>query len=105
MGLDDRDLEYDSESGVYRMSHDWAAPESLSSAVLTAVSAAADCEPVELPPLYEQVDPACLEGLFSPEPGSQRRNGSVTFALGEFHVTVAADGEIVVYPPAASENG
>jgi hypothetical protein len=92
-------VEYDPESGVYRTNYNWNSPGSLSTAVLDAVSEAADCEGLDLPPLYEQIDPAGLEKLFAPIPGSERCTGSVTFPLGEYHITIAADGEIVIYPP------
>lgn len=92
-------VEYDPESGVYRTNYNWSSPGSLSTAVLDAVSQAADCEGLDLPPLYEQIDPAGLEKLFAPIPGSERCTGSVTFPLGEYHITIAADGEIVIYPP------
>jgi hypothetical protein len=96
---DDGPVEYDPESGVYRTNYNWSSPGSLSTAVLDAVSEAADCEGLDLPPLYEQIDPAGLEKLFAPIPGSERCTGSVTFPLGEYHITIAADGEIVIYPP------
>jgi hypothetical protein len=92
-------VEYDPTSGVYRTNYNWSSPGSLSTAVLDAISEAADCEGLDLPPLYEQIDPAGLEKLFAPIPGSERCTGSVTFPLGEYHVTIAADGEIVIYPP------
>ncbi|MFQ3320021.1 MAG: hypothetical protein ACI8UR_000353 [Natronomonas sp.] len=97
---DSEGVDYDAESGVYRTSYDWNSPASLSEAILAAVSTVTGCDPIELPPLYEQVDPACLEELFAPEPGCPRRSGSITFRLGDCHVTIAADGELVVYPPA-----
>lgn len=100
MGSEDSDpVEFDPESGVYRTNYNWSSRGSLSTAVLDAVSEAADSEAIDLPPLYEQIDPKGLENLFAPIPGSERCTGSVTFPLGEYHITIAADGEIVIYPP------
>lgn len=102
MSAEDRDpVEFDPESGVYRTNYNWSSRGSLSTAVLDAVGEAAERDALDLPPLYEQIDPEGLENLFAPIPGSERCTGSVTFPLGDYHVTIAADGEIVIYPPSA----
>lgn len=78
--------------------HDTEDTGSLSTTVVTAVAKAASVEPVELPPLYETIDPDALDKLLGASPtGSRSYNGYVTFGYADHSVTVHADGEIVVH--------
>lgn len=77
----------------YHAMHDWSNDEPLSFSVVRAVSSLAGKEPEELPPLYDVVDPDSLDTLFTDTSG---RNGSLSFLLDGYEVTVHADGSIVV---------
>jgi len=81
--------------------HVWHDPDdvgSLSTTVVTAVAKAASAEPMELPPLYESIDPDALDKLLGGDLGRSREyNGYVTFGYAGHSVTVHADGEIVVH--------
>lgn len=81
--------------------HVWHDPDdvgSLSTTVVTAVAKAAETEPMELPPLYESIDPDALDKLLGGDLGRSRDyNGYVTFGYADHSVTVHADGEIVVH--------
>jgi len=62
--------------------------------VVTAVAKAADTDPVELPPLYEYIDPDALDKLVG---DATRFEGYITFDYDGYSVTTYADGEIVVH--------
>lgn len=91
-------LEYDELAGVYRTRHDFEGDARLSETVASAVSA---LEPdlSAARPLSDCVDPDALDALLIPHEGCPRAGATVTFQLAGYHVTVACDGEIVVYPP------
>lgn len=63
-----------------------------STAVLEAVSSASDTPAVDLPPLYDAVDPDALNSLFS-APGT---SGEISFRYAGYTVTVSADRTVEV---------
>lgn len=66
--------------------------ETVSTAIVEAVSASTDTPVSELPVLSEVVDPDALNALFS----GRRASGRVQFRYSEHAVTVHADGTIEV---------
>ncbi|MFD1563867.1 HalOD1 output domain-containing protein [Haloarchaeobius amylolyticus] len=68
--------------------------ESVSMAAIHAVSSLMECEPWELIPLYETIDPDMLDELCE-----SRQNGSVKFVYSDFHITVEG-GEYLLLRPA-----
>lgn len=64
-----------------------SADSSLSEAVVQAVGEVDDTDPVDLPPLYDQIDPDALENLFR-----DVSNGVVAFDYHDYTVLVRADG-------------
>lgn len=78
--------------------------ERFSEAVVSAVTAVSDCEPVGrpgddgrvLPPLYDFVDPDALDALLGTTPGGDRGADHLRFDYGEFAVTVEATGSVRV---------
>lgn len=77
----------------YHAMHDWSGDEPLSFSVVRAVSMLAGEEPEALQPLYEVIDPDALDSLFTDRAG---RNGTLSFSLDGYDVTIHADGSIVV---------
>ena len=61
--------------------------------IVDAVAAARDCDPADLEPLHDVVDPDALQALFA---GAQRSTGRIRFAYGEDTVVVDADGNVLV---------
>ncbi|MEF8829150.1 MAG: HalOD1 output domain-containing protein [Haloarcula sp.] len=70
--------------------------ESVSEAVVQAVSTAEGCPPRALPSLYDVVNPEALNDLFHDEadPGSQGKR--VSFQFSDSTVTVEGGGSITV---------
>jgi hypothetical protein len=65
-----------------------------STRVVRCVSDALDCDPLDLPPLYDAVDPDALDALV-PWPSRGRRRLSFRFAGVEVHVAEAGDVRVV----------
>ena len=66
---------------------------SVTEAIVDAVSDAEDCDPLELPPLWNVIDPEALDGLFAPTRRGRPRAGRVAFAYAGYEVSVAVDTE------------
>ena len=94
---DTPDLEARS-SDVHTVTYDVDTDDSLVGVVVDAIATVADCDPLEVEPLYDAIDPEALESLFVP--GSMGpRSGTVTFSLEEWLVTIT-DGRHVSVGPA-----
>lgn len=68
--------------------------ESVSLAVVKAVSDTIGTMPEELPPLADAIDPDALEALFA----DRQTSGRVSFLYAGRSVTVAADRTVTVAP-------
>lgn len=62
--------------------------------VVQEVASAMNAEPLELPPLYEAIDPDALEGLVE-----TMTDGEVSFTYRGHKVTVSHDGTVDVDEP------
>ena len=79
------DAEYESESDV-----------SPTEVIIEALAEAAEIEPIELPPLYEFVDPDALDQLFGEHDGAAHADALLSFQVETWNVFVRADGRIRV---------
>ena len=77
------DAEYESESDV-----------SPTEVIIEALAEAAEIEPIELPPLYEFVDPDALDQLFGEHDGAAHADALLSFQVETWNVFVRADGRI-----------
>lgn len=92
------DIEYNSETGTYQM-HFSSTDYSSSTAVVLAVAAVTETDPLDLGSLNDRLDPECLDGLFAPQQyGTPRAEGQVTFQFSGYEVTVHSDGVVVLDP-------
>ena len=82
------------EDATYRIRDD----ESITIGLVTAVANALDCDPMEIDPLYETVDPDALESLFTSRRSGGERVGTLTFPFNDCLVTLV-DGDRVVVEP------
>ncbi|MDR9431077.1 MAG: HalOD1 output domain-containing protein [Natronomonas sp.] len=57
--------------------------------IVRTVATEADSDPVELPPLYDAIDPDALDALVD-----RMSNGTVSFAYAGYEVTVRGDESI-----------
>lgn len=90
-------------NGEARFVYEMSPEESVSEAVITAISTVSDTEPVPdcssesgagLDPLYTVVDPDALDAIFHPAAGSNRPTGRVIFRYHGYEVSVHSDGHI-----------
>ena len=75
------------------------AAERVSTKVVTAVAGAKDVDPIDLPPLYDAIDPDALNQLF--RPGVQSVGsaaGQVRFTFAGCDVVVDSDNQVTVTP-------
>lgn len=80
---------------VYEIEED----EPVSIAVVLAVSSVKECDPTELPPLHEAINPDALAQVFDSGPDSEVGVGTeVTFTYSDYQVTVT-DGEYITLQP------
>ena len=64
--------------------------------IVDAVARAAGVEPMELPPLYEYVDPDAIDTLFERHQGAKDAEALLSFKVDTWNVFVRADGRIRV---------
>ena len=77
--------------------------ESVSTAVVRAVSAVEGRAPDSLPPLATVLDPVALDGLFAPQfDGEARTGGRISFVYSTCRVTVD-NGEYLTLHPLESQ--
>lgn len=67
--------------------------ESVGMAAIKAVSSLKECEPWELVPLYETIDPEMLDELCG-----SHQNGTVKFVYSDFHITVGKRKCLLLQP-------
>lgn len=70
--------------------------ESVSIAVVTAVATQRNVSPIELPPLYDWVDPDALDALFEPTQTGGQRRGRIEFSYDGHDVVVECGDELTV---------
>lgn len=104
----------DTSSSPEAFTYEMDDSETVSAAVLTAVSAitgdslgpSTSCEEAATPaldPLYTAIDPDALEALFQPASAGGLREGHVRFSYAECEVTVQSDGLISIRPTAGHQ--
>ncbi|MFC6862967.1 HalOD1 output domain-containing protein [Halomicroarcula sp. GCM10025817] len=77
------DAEYDSTSG-----------RPPTETIIRALADAAGVEPVDLPPIYEYVDPEALDALFEGHDGDTDSDTILSFQVDAWNVFVHSDGRI-----------
>lgn len=68
----------------------------VSEQIISEVANRTNADPMDLPPLYESIDPDALEALFAPTKSGGIRFGRVEFPYAGYDVTVEFDGQPVV---------
>jgi len=71
--------------------------ESVSERVVQAVATTSNADPLELPPLYDAVDPDALDALVT-----GIADGKVTFTYAGYEVTLTSDGAVTTEEIAAT---
>jgi len=65
--------------------------ESVSERVIEAVATTSNADPLELPPLYDAVDPDALDALVT-----GIADGKVMFAYAGYEVTLTSEGAVTI---------
>lgn len=91
-------IAFHEEDEVYRLAYDREV-DTTSLAIIAAVAAIADTDPVDLDPLYSTIDPEAVDTLFDGSATGQIRSTvRVSFHFNEFEITVT-DREIIEVQP------
>lgn len=96
-GVDLEGLEVRGDPVRYRVTFDQEDVRP-SAAVVAAVSTVTDADPIEMPALYDSVDPDALDALFDGYRGRERPV-SVTIQIGDYEVVISNDGVVDIAPP------
>lgn len=67
-----------------------------STRIVTAVASKADVDPIDLPPLYDVIEPDALDRFVRCSNGDAASEVSVTFSYTDHTVSVYGDGDIDV---------
>lgn len=78
-----------------RARYDWSSTRP-STAVLKTVAIAADCEEVDLEPLYGRLDPDALDALVQSSPPAPNGETTVSFRFADHWIAVHSTGEVTV---------
>lgn len=70
--------------------------ESVSTRVVSAIADAKGVDPLDLPPLFEDIDPDALDSLFEATATSPRTEGRLTFTIDGYEVVVYSDETVTV---------
>lgn len=70
--------------------------DAVCSQILSRIAELENTDIVDLPPLYDAVDPDALEAIFSETESGELRVGEISFPYAGYEVTVHFDGGPVV---------
>lgn len=85
----------------YVVRHDFDGTAELTTTLVHAISdvAGVDVTAAEFT-LNDYIDADALDRLFEPKPDGTLRNGTLNISIWNCHVTIFADGQIEIIPPA-----
>ena len=81
---------------VHTISETGCSTTSITEAIVTAVSDAENCDPLSLPPLWNEIETESLDALFAPTRSGHPRAGRVSFDYAGYAITVDIDAETTV---------
>lgn len=70
--------------------------DDVSERIVTEIATRDGVDPIELPPLFDAVDPDALEVLFAPKANGETRRGRVWFRYAGYDVTIEYDDDLAV---------
>ncbi|MDG5776593.1 HalOD1 output domain-containing protein [Haloarculaceae archaeon H-GB2-1] len=88
-------------SQYYHTYHDFGGSAHISTTIIHALADIAGVDVTETEfTLNDYVDPSALDRLFSAkDDGTPRIGGTLSLVISGYHVTVYADGQIIIQPP------
>lgn len=82
-----------------------AVDRSVTELVVDCIADATGRDPLELPPLWEVIDPEALNKLFEPMKSGKSRAGTVRFTYCNHEVTVEYQSSVIVSAEPTSDRG
>ena len=90
-------VDYHAPSETYRTEFNFVS-RTVSEAVISAVAHVRECDPLDLPPLFQTIDPDALDSVFAPMNGRSRQNeASIEFEYANYTVTVNCHGTVELH--------
>lgn len=84
------------DSNQYSTRHDWESDRRIAITITEALADHAGVSPLELPPLYDSIDPEALDSLVRGPDAEGQAHVTFPVAGSEYHVTVHGDGGIEI---------
>ena len=81
----------------YVTQYDHTQHQPITEVIIDALAAVSGTDPLELPPLYEAIDPDALELIVREPNTAPTRSCFVGFTLGAWGIIVTGSGEIQIY--------
>ncbi len=81
----------------YVTQYDHTKQRPITEVIIDALAAVSGKDPLDLPPLYEAIDPDALELIVREPNTAPTRSCFVGFALGDWGIIVTGSGEIQIY--------
>ena len=96
--------QYDQPNDRYVFHHDSDGTATITATIVHALASIAETDVSQGEfSLYDSVDPDALERIFRQKAdGTERTGGHVAFTALDHEVLVYANGDVIIYPPAAS---
>ncbi len=76
-----------------------AGDESGTEAIVRAVADAADVDPLDLPPLFQAIDPEIIDRVFARSDDFPSERVTLSFEYDRWEVFIRSDGHIVICDP------
>lgn len=95
-------FEYHAEDNVYRAIYNHS-EQPASAAVVSAVAAASDTDPLDMDPLHSTIDTDALNALATPRDVSNS-DAHLTFEFHGHKVTISKFGRLKIRPPYSSDD-
>lgn len=81
---------------VVDANYDAASERTPTEVIVEAIATAADVDPLDLPPLYESIDPDAVDQLVGDREGDEGTGALLSFTFDTWNVFVRSDGRIRV---------
>ncbi|MDJ1432580.1 HalOD1 output domain-containing protein [Halostagnicola sp. A-GB9-2] len=83
--------------------YEWTETGRPSTAVIEAIAAVTDSEPVAMPSIYDFIDLEALDAIIANQSTGRTDTITVAFQYDDVHVTIGSDGSIEIRPPRADQ--
>lgn len=95
---DELSITFEGTTGTYRVSVDPDSDTPLAVAIVQALAAITQSDPLQLEPLVEYIDPEALERMYTADRSTSATRPAVSFSYADHQITVEPTTEITIPP-------